>query len=280
MKKTICTICNTESDFLFSGKVLNKYTISYYKCPCCGFIQTENPYWLGESYQEAITDLDIGYVQRNLYSSKITAKVINNLRGINKKGRFLDYGGGYGLFVRLMRDKGFDFYRQDEYCRNLFSNFFDVNDLKVKEGFELMTCFEVFEHLTDPVSELEKMLNYSRTILFTTELQPEKGLKSVADWWYFSPEIGQHIAFFTKESLECLAKKFNLNLYTDGRSLHLLTDKKAFLLSDFTFKTYRLLQGLSSRFADLFRGRSGYYFIQQDLMHVKSIINASADNWE
>lgn len=41
-----CKICHHEVDKLFKEKVLNKYNIQYYKCPQCGFIQTEKEFWL------------------------------------------------------------------------------------------------------------------------------------------------------------------------------------------------------------------------------------------
>jgi hypothetical protein len=39
--------------------------------------------------------------------------------------RFIDYGGGYGLFVRLMRDAGFDYYWFDKFCDNVLSKGFE-----------------------------------------------------------------------------------------------------------------------------------------------------------
>ncbi len=43
---------------------------------------------------------------------------------------FLDYAGGYGVFTRLMRDIGFDFYWHDPYTQNLFANGFE-KDIKL-----------------------------------------------------------------------------------------------------------------------------------------------------
>jgi hypothetical protein len=58
--------------------------------------------------------LDTGIMQRNLYLSKITAFILLLFFDCRKK--FLDYAGGYGVFVRLMRDYGFDFYWYDKYA--------------------------------------------------------------------------------------------------------------------------------------------------------------------
>ena len=53
-----CSVCNSQRDFSFGETVLNKYHVSYYSCATCGLLQTEEPYWLDESYNDpiAITD--------------------------------------------------------------------------------------------------------------------------------------------------------------------------------------------------------------------------------
>lgn len=219
-----CKICTSESPYLFEAKVLNKYNVTYYKCEQCGFIQTEAEYWLEEAYGNAITKLDIGMIYRNLDLSKKTENTILN-NNFDYTQKFLDYGGGYGMFVRLMRDKGFNFYRHDLYCDNIFAEYFDIKDLEGNASFELLTAFEVFEHLQDPKKEVEKMLTYSDSILFSTELQPNQSLSHPDDWWYFVPETGQHIAFYSLEALKNLANYFSLNLYSNNVNLHLLTRK-------------------------------------------------------
>jgi 2-polyprenyl-3-methyl-5-hydroxy-6-metoxy-1,4-benzoquinol methylase len=216
-------ITGGKTKLLFKKKVLSKYDVSYYQCVDTGYIQTEEPYWLNEAYSSAISSLDCGLVMRNTMLSSRAEKLIYD--EFNPKAKFIDYGGGYGLFVRMMRDKGFDFYRQDLYAPNLFAQFFDVSLLNNNTGFELLTAFEVFEHLIDPLNEIEKMLNYSSNILFSTEIVPAN-TNEVEKWWYFVPEAGQHVSFYTLESLKFIAQKFNLQFYTDKKGLHLLTKEK------------------------------------------------------
>jgi hypothetical protein len=69
------------------------------------------------------------------------------------------------------------------------------------------------------------MLSFSRNILFSTLLVP-KSMPNPSEWWYYGTEHGQHIAFYTPKSLQEIAEKFHLNLYSNGSSLHLLTEKK------------------------------------------------------
>ncbi|MFD1000674.1 class I SAM-dependent methyltransferase [Ohtaekwangia kribbensis] len=217
-----CNICQSESDRLFVKKVLNKYDVSYFKCNSCGFIQTEKAYWIKEAYENIITSLDIGLVYRNLYLSTVSQAILTKF--FNDKSKFLDYGGGYGLFVRLMRDRGFDFYRQDKYCENTFAKNFDITDLPGETKFEVITTFEVFEHLEDPISEIQKILNYGDSILFSTELQ--SSTMRVSEWEYLAPETGQHIALYSFETLKRIAEIFNLNVYSNFNNIHLLTPKR------------------------------------------------------
>ena len=113
-----CKICNSESNKIFTRKILNKYDIGYFQCSKCGFIQTDEPYWLKEAYQHVFNIEDTGIVRRNILFAKRTAGIIFFL--FDKNTSFVDYGGGTGLFVRLMRDYGFDFYWKDPYSQNIY----------------------------------------------------------------------------------------------------------------------------------------------------------------
>lgn len=143
------------------------------------------------------------------------------LKHLQKAERFLDYAGGYGIFVRLMRDMGHNFFRQDNYCANIFARRFDVQELAASERtFDLVTAFEVFEHFASPKEELRNILKFGNLILFSTELVPTEK-DNLSSWWYLAPETGQHVTFFTMRSLAALGASFGLQLYSNGKNLHL-----------------------------------------------------------
>ena len=122
-----------------------------------------------------------------------------------------------------MRDAGFDFYWFDKFCQNIFAQGFEITPSDNK-SFELVTAFEVFEHLVNPIDELEELLKNSRNILLSTELLPESNPKP-DEWWYYVLHEGQHVSLYTAKALSIIADKFNLNFYSNGSSLHLLTEK-------------------------------------------------------
>ena len=205
---------------LFSATILGKHEISYYRCLETGFIQTETPFWLEEAYTEAITKLDIGLLSRNVAKTEFSTRT---LPLISPQGqRFLDYGGGYGIFTRLMRDAGFDFHLYDPHCKCLFAEDFKRDSLQPAdiERYDCITAWEVFEHLEDPKATLEELMQYTECLLFSTLLVPEPVPQVVDDWWYFTPETGQHIAFYTIDALEHLANQLGLHFISDGEAHH------------------------------------------------------------
>jgi 2-polyprenyl-3-methyl-5-hydroxy-6-metoxy-1,4-benzoquinol methylase len=196
-----CRICNQTTNKIFNHIVLNKYNVDYFFCESCKFIQTEAPYWLTEAYQNPIALIDTGIVKRNLLFVKRTATLLYFL--FDKKKTFLDFGGGYGIFVRMMRDIGFDFYWKDKFAENIVSKGFEFSS-NIEE-VELLTSLECFEHFINPLEEISNMLNLSGSILFSTQIFHDNPPKP-EEWWYYNFEAGQHISIYSDITLKQIAK--------------------------------------------------------------------------
>lgn len=217
----ICKICGSEAEKKFDVKIMHKYDAEYFYCSKCGFLFVGNPVWLEESYKSAINISDTGIMDRNLHFSQIVSLLIYYIFDKNKK--FIDYAGGYGIFTRLMRDIGFDFYWQDVYCDNLLARGFEFKP-ELQNKVELLTAFEVFEHLVNPMDEIKKMFDLSGNIIFSTLLLPDP-VPEPGKWWYYGFEHGQHVSFYSPRTLSYIAEKSKLNFYS-YKDVHLFSRKK------------------------------------------------------
>ena len=202
--------------------MLKKHAVGYFYCNSCGLLQTEKPYWLEEAYREAIADADTGLIARNQgIARKLSALLYCCL---DRQAHYVDSAGGYGILTRLMRDIGFDFYWHDEYCGNLFARGFDAD--RLSGAVSAVTAFEVLEHVQDPLDFINSCLqnNTTSTIIFSTELFSGDP-PAPSDWWYYTPDTGQHISFYQRRTLEVMADRLSLRLYSH-RNMHILTDRR------------------------------------------------------
>jgi len=215
-----CPISQKPMEYVFSETVLGKHFVKYFYCNESGLLKTEHPYWLEEAYQEAISDTDTGLVYRNISNSSMLEAVLECLR--IGRGKLLDVAGGYGLLTRLMRDKGFDCYTTDKYCKNMFAKSFEPDP-----GFkaEAIFAFEVLEHIEEPIQFLSEMIETygCRTVMFSTLVFDQK--IPPRDWWYYSFEGGQHISFYQPRTLKMIADRLKCNYLMLSPELHLITDK-------------------------------------------------------
>lgn len=211
-----CRICMAHGAVCGTRLVLGKHVATYRRCGECGYVWVEAPHWLEEAYSHAIAALDTGIVVRNLWLADACCALLGtSLRGVQ---RLLDFGGGTGLLVRMLRDRGHDARWLDAYCENQLAPGFEA---RAGDTYDLVTAFELVEHLPDPMPVFRRLHALAPRILIATELQPEDPA-CLMDWWYLAPEAGQHIGFFTRRSLERVAEQLGLVLSSNGRNLHIL----------------------------------------------------------
>ncbi|MCW7462937.1 class I SAM-dependent methyltransferase [Leptospira limi] len=243
-----CRICNANCQIVYSNMVyLGKYTSSLYHCNQCDFLQLDRVTWLDEAYEESIAITDTGIVSRNLDLSRkvlVLLSALNSKLGLNRfiliflrifckgllgrvftrfNGKILDFGGGYGLLVRMLRDFGIDAYWTDPYSKNLFSKGFEGS---LENTFDCLISFEVLEHLLEPDIHFQSILKEQnpRHYIFSTESYGDKIPQQ--NWWYFSFLTGQHISFYNQGTFDYIAKKYNYHYYSINQSFHLFSKEK------------------------------------------------------
>ena len=196
-----CRLCGGEARLLFEKTILGRHPAGYYQCAACGLTQTSEPAWIDEAYRDAIHPTDTGILARNLGARNSVAAFLH-LSGVRDEP-CLDWAGGYGIFVRLMRDAGFRFHWTDPFAENLMARGWEWSAALGPP--RCVTAFEVLEHLVRPREEFEKLAALgAEWIVTSTELHP--GAAPAPDWPYLSTESGQHVSFYRADTLERLGR--------------------------------------------------------------------------
>ena len=193
--------------------ILDRHQVRYFRCPSCEFWRTEEPWWLDEAYSHAIAAADTGIMTRNLSVADALTWLMPRL---SPSGPYVDWGGGHGVLVRLMRDRGFDFYWHDAHASNDYAHGFEWMPLAGTKEASLVTAIEVFEHVADPVEFVREVFESTgaQWLVFTTEVHDASTDPS---WQYFAPFSGQHISFFSRKTLSVLAGRLGMQLSVHGR---------------------------------------------------------------
>ena len=211
-----CRVCAQPSRHLFDGPLL-RHRVAYFECANCGYVQTETPHWLSEAYVEAINRSDTGLLRRNARNTSMVMRLLMLLGRLH--GPVIDCAGGYGILVRMLRDRGVDALWHDPHCENLLARGFEAG---ADQRADLVTAFEAMEHFEGPLAELARLLARADSVLVSTDLVATPA-PAPADWWYYGAEHGQHIGFFRRATLEHLAQRLGCHLHSDGRRYHLFT---------------------------------------------------------
>jgi len=214
-RQDACRLCGAPVSQRFQLTVLGRHDVQYLECTGCGSLQTEQPHWLDEAYgSNNLSSLDTGAAQRNIHNLAacfVDSKLLA-LRNV------IDIGGGDGLLCRLLRDYGINCYIKDRYTTPTYAQGFTEQDF---ERPDLVVGFEVLEHLSDPGKDLQAFFaDDPRALLLTTAAYSGQD----RDWWYYSPESGQHVFFYSMKALEGIARKYNYRLVSSGGFLLFVKD--------------------------------------------------------
>jgi len=264
-----CSCCEGTFLAFARGQLLGDVPVQYLRCDRCGFVRTENPTWLERAYQRPIATLDVGLLSRCLWLADATEAIALTLP---RDSRILDWAGGYGTLTRLLRDEGVDAYHHDPYTENLFAQLWEGNP---NEEWDLITMFEVLEHLTDPLEVLEPLSTRSPILLFSTQLLPDPTPQPGA-WWYYAPETGQHVSFYSARSLNILAERLGMRLLSNGTNFHCLIKPNALGKTGSMIVSHprsrRFIKAIMRRF------RSSPSFLQSDAEAVRLTLTASNES--
>ncbi|MBI3903147.1 MAG: class I SAM-dependent methyltransferase [Nitrosomonadales bacterium] len=231
-----CPVCNSNCSPLdvvdfnkaceeMRGKFLklSGIPIYYYLCNNCQFcFAPEFMKWELRDFEEKIYNQDYVLVDPDYLDSRprqLANKLLSMFPVQGPQIKHLDFGGGDGLLSRILREANWQSTSYDPFV-----------DKDTKLGdlgqFQLITAFEVFEHVPDVcrlIRDLSSLLASDGIVLFTTNVSDGQIAQNRRiNWWYASPRNG-HISLFSRKSLAILGGKegFTVGGFSDG--LHMLS---------------------------------------------------------
>lgn len=179
---------------------LSGVPIYYRRCAQCGFLFTDAfDDWSHEEFKTHIYNSDYLAVDPDYKEARprMSAEMVAGLWAAHKaQTRLLDFGGGNDVLCSVLRAKGFPVAETydpmvPEYAR------------RPDGKFDLVTCFETFEHMPDPsagIAQILECLTETGLVLYSTLVQPADFAKQGVAWWYVGPRNG-HVSIFTREAL-------------------------------------------------------------------------------
>lgn len=196
--------------------------IYYFLCKGCGFCFAPEIMAWGlaafeeKIYNEGYKEVDPSYLMKRPHGNY--ENLMSMFGKVSGKIRHLDYGGGEGFLVKLLQGSGWNSTSYDPFVNK---------DIKTSDlgKFDLITAFEVFEHVPDPnalMADLSQLLAPNGIVFFSTLVSNGYiHLNERLTWWYAGPRNG-HISLFSKESLSLLAKKHGFTYGNASNVFHFL----------------------------------------------------------
>lgn len=220
-----CILCRIPLE-----KYLHKNGYGIFRCPKCHLCETD----LKRNYTEFVKEFySKGYYEgdpsRSAYADYELDKplIVKNMRKFlsfidnsGKKGKLLDVGCAFGYFVELALQRGFDAYGFDAsafaagkagklVCSDRIQEGTIQQVTYAKKSFDVITMFDVFEHLQDPLSDMKKLETLLKPdgmiIIATGDTKSVAAKVMKRRWTFFIPP--QHIFFFHRNNVTTLLHK-------------------------------------------------------------------------
>jgi len=202
-----CRLCGGQARFWNMKRLLGRYDVAYYLCPQCRCLETDAPHWLADAYDVSGVGDDVGAAQRTIDLVLKTSALLDRC-GLPKDAECIDFGGGLGLYTRMMRDRGFNFLSYDRYAQPFFSDRHSVKSLTGRSP-AVVTAFEVLEHFSNPADDVVQLFESRPALLVaTTELYTGQD----PSWHYFAEGTGQHVFFYSARALTFVARRFGYSI--------------------------------------------------------------------
>lgn len=229
-----CLLCQSTD-----LKSIKTYDFAYLKkCRGCGFVFSERiptPETLAAHYETYSRDDTISDITLKRYT-----ELLDRLEKIKPLQKILDVGCGNGHFLKVAKDRGIDAYGTEftdkavEVCHQKGIQMHQgiLNPTNYTTKFDLITSFEVIEHIYNPCQEVAhfyELLQKGGLVYVTTPNFGSISKYILKENWSIV-EYPEHLSYYTSKTLRQLFEKQGfktLSIETTGISVSRLQQGKA-----------------------------------------------------
>ena len=215
-----CLLCNSPTESLgcvdlsrgcLGDRPALGEDIEYCRCLSCGLIfAPEMCAWMPDKFKRRIYNDAYPEVDPECTGMRAerNAAWMHDLFGAQRLSH-LDFGGGDGHLSACLRKLGWDSTSYDPFHEQVFP----------QRRFDLVTAFEVFEHVPDPITLWQQLRVLTKDIvLFSTVLSD--AVPDPMQWWYLAPRNG-HVVLYTKRAAEQLLARGGFKLISIDDFVHI-----------------------------------------------------------
>ncbi|PQV57273.1 methyltransferase family protein [Sediminibacterium magnilacihabitans] len=218
--QSTCLVCgSTDREFN-----IQLDGMAIYQCKSCSLAYVDPfPVYAGDVYEQTYFNKSlVSYDSMRDYRIKrFGMERIRLIKKYVQKGKLLDIGCGVGWFLEAAKTEGFEIYGQEiskelgEYTQEkLGITVFSENLAEIKETFDVITMFDLLEHVMDPVKLIEqskRLLNEGGIIVVFTPNYDSLGIQLLKEHSSLVCPPA-HLTYFTKQSVEKLAELTGMSL--------------------------------------------------------------------
>jgi SAM-dependent methyltransferase len=193
--------------------------------------------------------------ERTSYLSPITIQRYNELldrfEPHRKTNKLLDVGAGYGFFLEIARQRGWEVYGTEltdeavNHCMEKGLNMFkgEFQDLQLEpESFDVIVSIEVLEHINNPIDYVKKAHEVLRKdgVFYLTTPNFNSFLRYRLKEKYNVIEYPNHLCYYTPKTLKSLFTSYgfdSLSIKTTGISLTRLRTSKGTNTQEYVCET-------------------------------------------
>ncbi|PKP22928.1 MAG: hypothetical protein CVU05_01920 [Bacteroidetes bacterium HGW-Bacteroidetes-21] len=235
-KQQKCILCGSANIFNIKGYESNHLV----KCKKCDLIFVSRI-----PTNEELLNYYNNYAQtEEVYFSEITKRrylvLLDEFQSYRKTNRILDIGCGKGYFLEIAKENGWEVYGTDisfSNAKNGLRRGINIinselkNEMFVDSFFDVITSFEVIEHINNPQKEIGLIKKYLRKggLFYCTT----PNINSLARFWlknsYSVFVYPEHLSFYSRKTLKRLLldnKFISKGIQTTGFSLARMKSSK------------------------------------------------------